>query len=145
MFERSQAAKRWCWAIADSLEVPRQAGRARSRLASTSSGQSRLAKWIGPTSRRPRSRPADGSATITVPGPQRRQKTLIGRLVGHEPRLSGGVGLAARVAVDGFQAGLARLLDVEAAGAGGCLGVAGRYRAHDRPDLLQAALHAAGL
>src|SRR5215467_414388 len=35
-----------------SAALPRQAGRARSRLARTSSGQSRSAKWIGPMSRR---------------------------------------------------------------------------------------------
>src|SRR6266851_732793 len=34
------------------LDVPRQAGRARSRAARTSSGQSRSATWIGPTSLR---------------------------------------------------------------------------------------------
>jgi hypothetical protein len=53
MWVRSQAAKRWCSAIAVSLEVPRQEGRPRSLSAITASGQSRVQNRIGPTSLRP--------------------------------------------------------------------------------------------
>jgi hypothetical protein len=41
---RSHAANRWCSVIFAGLDVPRQAGRPRSRSARTSSGQSSSAK-----------------------------------------------------------------------------------------------------
>jgi hypothetical protein len=52
MCARSQAANRWCLAIASSVEVPRQEGLRPSRPASSVSGQSRVQKRMGPMSLR---------------------------------------------------------------------------------------------